>query len=297
MTPEEQEILIGELEKDIDRLHALYNQYFMGIEKMEPLVVRKNLDRKIHLLRREQIKNTALRFRLQMQIQKYNTQSSYWSRVCRQIEEGTYNRQIMLAKKRINARHAGDGIMENERVTDVPALRSSIDEDDLGRIDIDISSFNIDLDDPFATKDHFAGLSNLLSRDASASTEVPKGGSLNWVDDPFAAHTSSPPNLKAPLVPNAKVEKRPPPLPSTQQRNDPPKTAPLLDEEQTRSVYRRYLAARQKCNESTDNVSFESVARSLNAKARAEDGKVEFKVVIRDGKALIKTVKPTSPTK
>jgi hypothetical protein len=294
MTPEEQEILIDELEKDIDRLHALYNQYFMGIEKMEPLVVRKNLDRKINLLRREQIKNTALRFRMQMQIQKYNTQSTYWTRICRQIEEGTYNRQIMLANKRINARHAHDGRKSRSSQTDMLAQRK-MEENYPAQIDIDISSFSIDLDDPFATNDHFDSLSKLLSGNSPDSVPTRRVGireSMDLIDDPFVSSAIKPTLPKVPPIPKPIGNKPfPPPLPTVL------KAAPVLDEEEAKSVYRRYLAARKKCNESIDNISFDSVAKSLNAKLTAESGKVEFKVVIREGKAIIKTVRPTDSSK
>jgi hypothetical protein len=76
MTPEEIDIALNDLESSLDRLHALYNQYFMGIEKLEPTVPRKAVDRKIYALRREKIRSTAQRFRFQTQVQKYSTQGS-----------------------------------------------------------------------------------------------------------------------------------------------------------------------------------------------------------------------------
>ena len=66
MEQTEIEKLVGELEIAVDRLRSLYEQYFMGIEKLEPAVPRKDVDRRIHVLRKEQIRNTALRFRFQM---------------------------------------------------------------------------------------------------------------------------------------------------------------------------------------------------------------------------------------
>ncbi|MFO0673823.1 MAG: MXAN_5187 C-terminal domain-containing protein [Polyangiaceae bacterium] len=98
MTPSEIEELINELETRVDRLRALYEQYFMGIEKMEPQVPRKDVERRIQLIRREQIRNTALRFRFQMILQRYNTYQTYWLRICREIEEGTYKRDVLRAK-------------------------------------------------------------------------------------------------------------------------------------------------------------------------------------------------------
>ena len=69
----------------------------MGIEKLEPTVPRKDVDRRIHILRKEQIRNTGLRFRFQMIIQRYNTYQTYWRRICREIENGTYRRHVLRA--------------------------------------------------------------------------------------------------------------------------------------------------------------------------------------------------------
>jgi hypothetical protein len=92
--------LVEELEMRLDRLRALYDQYFMGLEKMEPGVPRKDVDRRIYQLRKEQIRNTGLRFRFNMIIQRYNTYQTFWARVCRQIEDGTYKRHMLRAKVR-----------------------------------------------------------------------------------------------------------------------------------------------------------------------------------------------------
>ena len=92
------EELVNELETRVDRLRSLYEQYFMGIEKMEPHVPKKDVERRFQTLRREQIRNTALRFRFHMTLQKYNTYQSYWMRIMRQIEDGTYKRDLNRAK-------------------------------------------------------------------------------------------------------------------------------------------------------------------------------------------------------
>jgi len=94
------ERLVGELELAVDRVRSLYEQYFMGIEKLEPTVPRKDVDRRIHILRKEQIRNTAQRFRFQMIIQRYNTYQTHWQRICREIENGTYKRHVIRAQRR-----------------------------------------------------------------------------------------------------------------------------------------------------------------------------------------------------
>lgn len=103
MNTQEQEVLLSELETRVDRLRVLYDQYFLGFEKLEPTVPRKDVDRRFAVLRKEQIRNTALRFRLNVLTQKYNTYSMYWMRVCRQIEEGTYKRHVQRARQRFQS--------------------------------------------------------------------------------------------------------------------------------------------------------------------------------------------------
>jgi hypothetical protein len=110
VTPKEQEIAIGELEERVDRLRNIYEQYFLGFEKLEPTVPRKDVDRRLAILRKEQIRNTAMRFRFQVVTQKYNTYAMHWIRICRQIEEGTYKRHIRKAKARFGEGGARGGV-------------------------------------------------------------------------------------------------------------------------------------------------------------------------------------------
>jgi len=95
----ELEAAIAELETRVERLRSLYEQYFLGIERLEPLIARKDVDRRIWQLRREKIRNTAKRFKLQTLIQRYNTLQMYWQRVCREIDRGTYRRHVLRAER------------------------------------------------------------------------------------------------------------------------------------------------------------------------------------------------------
>jgi hypothetical protein len=97
----ELDIAIDELELRVERLRALYEQYFMGIEKIPPSVAQKDVDRRVYVLRREQIRNTARRFKLQTIIQRYNTFQQYWMRITREIENGTYRRHVLRAERTV----------------------------------------------------------------------------------------------------------------------------------------------------------------------------------------------------
>jgi hypothetical protein len=106
MQTSEVERELEELETRIERLRALYEQYFMGLEKLEPLIPKKDVERRIWVLRRVQVRNTGLRFKFQMLIQRFNTFQQYWLRVVREIENGTYRRDVLRAAKRFGAKDA-----------------------------------------------------------------------------------------------------------------------------------------------------------------------------------------------
>ncbi|MEO7096964.1 MAG: hypothetical protein ABI175_27140, partial [Polyangiales bacterium] len=127
MDADEVAALVDELDLRVERLRVLYDQYFMGIEKIPPEVLKKDVERRMWVLRREKIRNTGTRFRFQQVTQRLNTFQSYWMRICREIENGTYKRDVMRAKKRFgNAPAAQSGVVKKE---DQP--QSAMDLDDL----------------------------------------------------------------------------------------------------------------------------------------------------------------------
>lgn len=106
MDAQQIDIELDDLEVRIDRLRGLYDQYFMGLERVEPQVPRKDIERKIQLLRKEQIRNTGQRFKFNTIVQRYNTMQQHWSRIAREIENGTYKRDVARAAARIGAQEA-----------------------------------------------------------------------------------------------------------------------------------------------------------------------------------------------
>ena len=78
-------------------------EYFLGFEKIEPQVARKEVDRRIYVMRREKIRNTGKRFKFQTLVQRYNTFQQYWQRICREIENGTYKRHVLRAERTMGA--------------------------------------------------------------------------------------------------------------------------------------------------------------------------------------------------
>lgn len=108
---------IDALEKKLARLKAAYEQYFMRIERREPARLRDEVDRLVLAYSNRQINNTALRFRYNALVSRYNSYKQYWTRTLRAIEEGTYWKSLAedagpsgkAAAQTKKARTAGEG--------------------------------------------------------------------------------------------------------------------------------------------------------------------------------------------
>ena len=92
---------LNELEKKIERVRTLYEQYFMGIEKMEPQVARKEVTRTMLLYAQQHIRNTGQRFRFHSMQQKWNIYITLWNRTMREIEAGTYKRDVARVTRKL----------------------------------------------------------------------------------------------------------------------------------------------------------------------------------------------------
>ena len=84
----------------LDRLRSLYEQYFQGIEKIEPSMERTAVHNILQQMRKTKSRNTALRFRLNQLVARMNTYETYWMRTSRRIEDGTYHRDVYMARYR-----------------------------------------------------------------------------------------------------------------------------------------------------------------------------------------------------
>jgi hypothetical protein len=94
LSTKELEELIENVDKTMDRLKTLYEQYFLGIQKQAPSFIHNDVERKLRDLTQMNIRNTGLRYRLATMQQKFGSYNSYWRRTLRQIENGTYARNL-----------------------------------------------------------------------------------------------------------------------------------------------------------------------------------------------------------
>ena len=89
---------LDSLESKLIAIKVLYDQYFIGIERKEPLRERAEIERAFRDFDSRMIQNTAARFRLQGLKSRWIALGYYWTRTQRQIEDGTYRGHQILAR-------------------------------------------------------------------------------------------------------------------------------------------------------------------------------------------------------
>jgi hypothetical protein len=302
MDAKQYETMVTDAENRLKRLRSLYDQWFAGVERIEPQQLRKELDHALMLLRREQTRNTALKFRFNQVVQRYTTYTTYWRRIARQIEEGTYKRDVLRARR----------LAEQLPPSDPPPARK--DGYDLD-IDVDIdAAVEGALGD--AAKAPLPARATPTPRPLVISPfAMPGGETQPGVPSPEPARSFPPPKppglgVPAPVgaaprpggpppPPSAAGLKRPPPPPAAAGvRPAAPAGASAggsgIADDQMRKIYERYVEARRQNQERTD-VKFESVASSVRGMMpklmQKHAGKnIDFEIVVKDGKVALKPV-------
>ncbi len=324
MDTKEFEFALHDLETRIDRLRALYENWFRGYEKTEPQVARKDVERRVYGLRKEMPRNTALRFRYHQLYQRYTTLANYWQRTAKQIEEGTYRLQL----QRMRRRTGGVGLPRNPD--------DALEELDTKRPPP--KSYALDLDESLDVDD----LLEELESDEKAAQDSAGGGRMHALRpapmEPAQSgvvgspRPAPPPPVMRPsptaLVAPAKVassEKRPslPPLSSGMRlgtKSGPPTglrpmpappstgTTGLLgrpapkpvangvanaapSEQRLKHLYDEYAAARRRNNEG--EIRYENLVASIkkvlpDLQNKHQGKQIDFDVVVKDGRVGLK---------
>ena len=239
-----------ELEEELEELKAKYEMYFLGVERLEPVHRREDVKKKVSRIKAAFTRNTGLRFRLQTLYARYLSYERLWLRSAREREEGTYHRDVFKARL-----HAKPAVSKTAPTAKAPAARKEKEVED-----VDLSDWAT----PEPTPDPAP-----VPRPAVAVPKLPQPAKV----------------APRPAAPAALPPQRPPPA--------APSGMPA--EAQLRQLYESYVAAKKRCNEDVTRLSYDAVAKSvakqvpeLMAKHQAKS--VEFKVVIRDGKAVLKAV-------
>ncbi len=291
--PSEFEAKLHDLEGRLDRLKSLYDQWFQGLERIPPVRQRERFERDIRELRKRQPRNTALRFRFQTLYQRYTTLMNYWNRVTRQIEEGTYKRDLMRVRRRRRGRQA--------RREDAASAEVAIDvELDLDSVDLDaeIAGALAMLDGPDPEPLSGDKTEPNIQVATVLGAPPPSTPRAAAAPAPVTATFGRPKERPKPAVsPGPKPAAKPPPPPTQAARRPPPPppSSRSTGDVDVRRIYSQYIEARRRNHQRTDNVKFEALERQIKKmvpklKKKHRGKKIDFEVVVKDGKVGLKPV-------
>lgn len=122
LASESLEARIEELERKLERLRTMYESFFMGVERAPPNVPRRDLNRILLETQQIPIANASLRFRFQSIQQRWVLYTAYWNRTLREMEAGTYRRDLARAQRHLSKK--GGALTEEEALAlGIPANR------------------------------------------------------------------------------------------------------------------------------------------------------------------------------
>jgi len=256
---------LSELAVKIERVRVLYEQYFMGIEKIEPLVPRKEVQRAMLLLQQIQIRNTGLRFKFNTMLQKWNIYVTHWNRILREIDAGTYVRH--LAKAARAAERSGKELPDE--------LKQSASAKHLLH----------EPPTPAAAKPAVAPTPPATVRGATPPPPPVPGAGPPPI--PTGARPPPPPPTGARPAPPPTTTGAPPPSPAA------PSRVPGMDERELRTIHQRLVEARKQTGEAAP--SYEALVNTLAKQVgkvmeRPDIRRVCIDVAVQDGKAILKAI-------
>lgn len=292
------EALINELEQKMGRLRALYEQYFMGIERVPPRTARKEVVRLLRRVENVAVRNTAMKFKIRSLVQRFNSYKSYWNRVERQIEEGTYKRDVRRAQRN-KKRHERADQRRDDGVVELDVELEDVSLQDLQAEleELDQAGAFEGLDDEKPRSQASAEERERIKQErlAEISAQLGIGGDAQPSSTPPEQQSSEQPSRQraASKRPATDRSSRREKLSDIKRRLEKRTGKTIGSDREAQRVYKQLLEAKRRCNEPTSGLSYESVSKSMKKqreklqKSRGASN-VEFKVVIKDGRAFLK---------
>jgi hypothetical protein len=341
------------VEAELAALKVVYEHYFLGLERKPPAREHDALKKRVDKLKSSFVRNTAAKFRVQAMHNKFLSYERMWMRTLQEIENGTFKRDRVKAKKRLQQPSSADKSRASGPIElpeeDIP---TDFDLDEVTVTDLRPLSPPIAAAPPVAASGPtpFRGAPAVPAVPAVAprvptapsmpavpavAPRVPTVPSMPAVPavPAVAPRVSTTPSMPAvaPRVPTAPSmpavapvgttpgrgvptapsrpppAARPPPAPEAHAAANRPAGAPALrapvassseggiSDEKLRAVYDAYISAKRRNKEDTSKMSFDAVAASLRKQVpelmkQHNARSVEFKVILKDGKALLKAV-------
>jgi hypothetical protein len=282
------------IEEEIAALKVSYEHYFLGTERAPPTRQYEDLKKRVMRLKSSFVRNTSAKFRVQSIHGKFVTYERLWQRTMQEIENGTYKRDVVKARRRL----------EKKPTSDRPRSQTSVElpDEELEALDAppSMSSRGVPsvapLVPPVAPVTRASGIPSIPSVAPAVKPLVPSVAPAIPSVAPLVPPIA--PAVK-PLVPSvAPVAARPAAPPRAAAPAPRPASAASagdLSDAKLKSVYDAYVAAKRNNKEDTSKMSYDNIAASLRKQVpelmkQHKANSVEFKVVIKDGKAVLKAV-------
>ena len=138
---------LDKLDRLLETLKVQYEQFFCGIIPLAPDSLHNDAKKLRRKLLGAPFKNSEMNFRFQTLENRYHTYRSYWERVMRERDAGTYSRDIFKAnlreKREVEERHAQsrEGKAESHLENLFNSYRSALETQAGKKVDVDFSAF------------------------------------------------------------------------------------------------------------------------------------------------------------
>ncbi len=264
---------LDELEVALTELKAHYEQYFLGVDRHPPTKADGAVRQRLARLRGSHFRSAVLKFRIQALQQRFTTYDRLWQRTLSEMENGTYQRDLAKARRR-------------RKTAETPAAEAPAPPP--------VAPASAGPAAPAALAPIPTGTQGGGGRTPLASVPT---GTQSGATRPGPVPAVAP--VAIPIGTQGGVRRAPvAPIPTGTQGAVARATAEALAEPRLRAVYQAYLAAKKSCKEDVSRLSYESVADSLRKQVpelleRHGARDVEYKVVVKDGKAVLRAVPKT----
>ena len=265
------------VESELAELRAAYDQYFLGVERKPPTKRHDALKREMRELKSHFVRQTSVRFRIDNLAQKLTTFERLWDRTLKEIEAGTYKRHLFKARL-----HA--------KTQPSQAIKKQVDDHDSFDVDEDLDVSDLGPESPTNPD-----LASALTAAANAVPAAPVSQAPLGVKAVPAVAAPTKPVVTA-VVPAMAAKSSVPLQPKTLPSSAPaPIAAAVLSDQKIKAIYDAYIMAKRRCGEDTSKLSLSAVADTLKKQVPAlmkqhQAKSVEFKVVIKDGKAVLRAL-------
>ncbi len=282
-----------ELEADIAALKAAYEQFFLGVERKPPNQKHDAVKKKLLQVRNVVVRQVAAKFRVQNLAQKLATYERLWARTLKEIEEGTYKRDVF--KAHLHAEKRKGKKKDGEKKKEHAPESEDVDMGDFGDED-EVPSTPPDAEAARGVQPH--GAKPAPPQVAAAKPGAP--AAAGKTGGPAAPAPGSKPSGPAVPAPGGKPSGPGFRVPVSGPQPAVAAKAPVaaqgdLSDQKIKAIYDAYVTAKKRCNEDVSKLSMDSLASTLRKQVpdlmKQHGAKsVEFKVVIKDGKAILRAL-------